>query len=241
MNCLFCKIAQGEIPCSKVLEDKENLAFLDIKPHALGHTVVIPKAHAETVFEVDEQKLKHLFSFVKKVMEKLQQRVAPDGFNVGWNHLEAGGQVVPHLHIHILPRFKGDGGGSMHSIMKNPSLKSVEEVEAVKMKKKSWMNFIVEVQMLIRESYDIARGKDQFEELFLAYWRSNKNRIARECPFGEKKGEEAFEKITFMLQRWTDKFEEMTGQQLEITLIRIRFLAELQVILKKIGDDYSKT
>ena len=127
MDCVFCKIGKGKIPCSKVMEDKENLAFLDIHPHAPGHTVVIPKAHAETIFDMEDTKVKGLFLLVKKVMKKLE-RLEPEGFNVGWNHLEAGGQVVPHLHIHILPRFKGDGGGSMHSIIKNPGKKSVEEV-----------------------------------------------------------------------------------------------------------------
>jgi len=120
-SCIFCKIAWGEIPAQKVFEDKDSFAFLDNKPHTKGHTVVIPKKHGETVFEYNNDELKELMIDVKKVMVLLQEKLHPDGFNVGWNHNTAGGQVVPHLHIHIMPRYNGDGGGSMHSIVNNPS------------------------------------------------------------------------------------------------------------------------
>ncbi len=127
-DCIFCKIGAGEIPSHKVYEDTESLAFLDIHPHAPGHTVVIPKKHAETVFDLGEEEMPALMLAVRKTMIKIDSKLAPDGFNVGWNHHPAGGQVVPHLHIHIMPRYNGDGGGSMHSIIKNPGRKSVEEV-----------------------------------------------------------------------------------------------------------------
>lgn len=127
-TCIFCKIGQGEIPCQKVYEDAVTLAFLDIKPHAQGHTVVIPKAHAETLFELDAKTTEALFSSVKKTLQRLQEVLQPDGFNVGWNQNGAAGQVVPHLHVHIFPRYHGDGGGSMHSIISNPGTMSVEEV-----------------------------------------------------------------------------------------------------------------
>ncbi len=130
-NCVFCKIIKGTIPCHKVFESSQTIAFLDVKPHAKGHSVVIPKIHAETIFELDEKYLQDLILDVKKVMEKIQQKLSPDGFNVGWNHNSAGGQVVPHLHIHILPRYSGDNGGSIHSIIKNPGNLSVEEVAKV--------------------------------------------------------------------------------------------------------------
>lgn len=107
------------------------MAFLDIKPHAEGHTVVIPRKHAETVFDLGEKEMQTLMQAVRKTMLKIQEKLQSDGFNVGWNHHPAGGQVVPHLHIHIMPRYTGDGGGSMHSIIKNPGRKSVEEVARV--------------------------------------------------------------------------------------------------------------
>ncbi len=128
MDCIFCKIAAGDIPAHTVYEDQHSFAFLDIKPHAQGHTVVIPKKHAVTVFDLGEKEYHELMKDVLMTMKRIQKVLNPDGFNVGWNHNTAGGQVVPHLHIHIFPRYNGDGGGSMHSIIRNPGKKSVEEV-----------------------------------------------------------------------------------------------------------------
>ena len=128
MDCLFCKIGKKEIPAQVIYEDENSLAFLDIKPHTKGHTVVIPKNHAQIVFDLNDRKYQQLMLSAKKTMELIKEKLNPDGFNVGWNHNTAGGQVVPHLHIHIFPRYNGDGGGSMHSIVNNPGDLSVEEV-----------------------------------------------------------------------------------------------------------------
>lgn len=127
-SCIFCKIGKGEIPCHKIYEDKDFLAFLDIHPHAKGHTVIIPKKHAETIFDFNDAKAKKMMIAVKRTMEKIQSVLKSAGFNTGWNHNQAGGQVIPHLHIHIFPRYENDGGGSFHSIIKNPGNLSVEEV-----------------------------------------------------------------------------------------------------------------
>lgn len=128
MDCLFCKIINKEIPNFTVFEDKNVLAFLDIFPHAMGHTVVIPKKHFDTPLEMSEEEFVNFSIGLKKALEQVQNILSPDGFNVGWNQNSAGGQVVPHLHAHILPRYKGDGGGSMHSIIKNTGDKTVKEV-----------------------------------------------------------------------------------------------------------------
>ncbi|MDP3640046.1 MAG: HIT family protein [Nanoarchaeota archaeon] len=130
-TCIFCRIGKREIPCDIVYEDKETLAFLDIKPHAKGHTVVIPKVHAETLFDLPNEKINAFFLGIKRTMERIQKALQPDGFNVGWNQNQAAGQVVPHLHMHIFPRYRGDGGGSMHSIISNPGTMSVTEVAAL--------------------------------------------------------------------------------------------------------------
>ena len=127
-ECLLCKIISGEIPSYKVYEDENSLAFLDVKPHAKGHIMVIPKKHAETILELDEENVKNLFATVKKVMEIVKTKLNPDGFNVGWNHGEAGGQVLQHLHVHIMPRYVRDGGKSVHAIVDNPGELSVAEV-----------------------------------------------------------------------------------------------------------------
>ncbi len=127
-KCIFCKIGSGKIPAHKVYEDKDFLAFLDIHPHALGHTVIIPKIHAQNIFDLDETKTKKFIIAVKRTMQLLQEKLNPEGFNVGWNQNQVAGQAILHYHIHIFPRYSGDGGGSMHSIIKNPGDKSVEEV-----------------------------------------------------------------------------------------------------------------
>lgn len=127
-TCLFCKILKKEIPNYTVFEDDHTLAFLDIFPCAKGHTVVIPKIHAETLLDLNGEVAIEFFSGVKKTLEKVEKVLSADGFSVGWNHGEAGGQTVPHLHVHIIPRWNGDGGGSMHSIVKNVSDMKVEEV-----------------------------------------------------------------------------------------------------------------
>lgn len=127
-NCIFCKIGAGKISAPTIYEDAKTRAFLDAKPHSPGHTVVIPKAHGVTIFDFTDAQMKELIVAVKKTMVRIKEVLHPDGFNVGWNHNTAGGQVVPHLHIHIFPRYLGDHGGSMHSIVNNPGRKNVEEV-----------------------------------------------------------------------------------------------------------------
>ena len=130
-DCIFCKIVGKEIPNHTVFEDDGTLAFLDIFPCAKGHTVVIPKAHAETIFDLGEREYDEFFIAVKKTMERIQGVLASQGFTVGWNHGKAGGQAVPHVHVHVLPRYDGDGGGGMHSVVKNPGSMSVAEVAAL--------------------------------------------------------------------------------------------------------------
>jgi histidine triad (HIT) family protein len=126
-DCIFCKIINKEIPCHKVYEDEDNLAFLDVTPIAKGHTVIIPKEHSKTLTDISDEKLQSLFLAVKKVQKTLQDKLNPLGFNGGWNNEEVAGQTVPHLHIHVLPRYHGDGGGSVHSIVSYPQV-PVEEV-----------------------------------------------------------------------------------------------------------------
>lgn len=127
-DCIFCKILNKEVPNHTVYEDEHVLAFLDIFPHAKGHTVVAPKKHIETFLELTEVETQNFASGVQKTMKRIDEVLNPDGFNVGWNERPAGGQVVPHLHVHIFPRYDGDGGGSMHSIAGAYSDMSVQEV-----------------------------------------------------------------------------------------------------------------
>lgn len=127
-DCIFCKIIKKEIPNYTVYEDSVKLAFLDINPCSKGHTVVILKRHAPTVEELRDEEIRDLFAAVKKVADKIKAALKPDGFSIGWNDGPAAGQVVPHLHVHIIPRWSGDGDGNMHSIINNPSKDSLEDL-----------------------------------------------------------------------------------------------------------------
>lgn len=128
MDCIFCKIAKREIPSQDIYEDERMFAFLDVDPRATGHTMVVPKAHVENILALDESDMQPLLSAVKRVTSELQRSLNPDGFTIGINHGAASGQAVAHLHIHIIPRWSADGGGSIHSVVHNPPKESVEEV-----------------------------------------------------------------------------------------------------------------
>lgn len=107
-NCIFCKIAAGEIPCAKLLEDDAALAFLDIGPLAEGHALLIPKDHYETAdrmpAEVAAAVLRHLPALGRAV----QSTVDCEGFNVLQNNGRVAHQLVPHVHFHVIPRNAGD-------------------------------------------------------------------------------------------------------------------------------------
>jgi len=128
MNCLFCSIAAKKIPAFVVGENEHALAFLDINPRAPGHTIVISRIHAETIIDVDDATLHDIGALVQDVVKLLKQRLSPDGFTIGINHGKVSGQAIDHLHVHIIPRFYGDGGGSLHTVVNNPPKKSVEEL-----------------------------------------------------------------------------------------------------------------
>lgn len=109
-ECIFCKIAKGEIPSTKLYEDKSALAFLDIKPAAKGHALVIPKKHYHTLLDIPHEELKEIMEVVQKVAAAVMSIIKEtEGFNVIQSNNEAAGQVIPHLHFHIIPRKNGDG------------------------------------------------------------------------------------------------------------------------------------
>jgi histidine triad (HIT) family protein len=108
-DCIFCKIIKGEIPCSKIYENETNIAFLDINPVNKGHVLVIPKNHFETYIDLPDDEVSSLALAVKKVAKAVKTGISTDGFNIQMNNHEAAGQVVPHVHFHIVPRFRNDG------------------------------------------------------------------------------------------------------------------------------------
>ena len=109
MDCIFCKIVSGEIPCTKVFEDDRVLAFMDINPLNDGHLLVIPKTHATTILDIDEADFAAVTKAVHKLSKAVQEALKPDGINLLQLNGKAANQVVPHLHVHIVPRWYEDG------------------------------------------------------------------------------------------------------------------------------------
>lgn len=108
-SCIFCKIVRGELPSYKVYEDDTVLAFLDINPVNAGHTLVIPKSHSQNIFDIDAADWAAVTEIVRKVSIAIEKGMEADGVNLAMNNREHAGQVVGHPHVHIIPRFKGDG------------------------------------------------------------------------------------------------------------------------------------
>ncbi|MCK6462603.1 MAG: HIT family protein [Candidatus Pacebacteria bacterium] len=108
-NCVFCKIINGEIPADKIYEDADFLAFLDINPINSGHALLIPKTHYENLYNIPDKVLSAIAPLIKKLAVAVKQGINADGINIGMNNDSAAGQVVPHAHFHIIPRFSDDG------------------------------------------------------------------------------------------------------------------------------------
>ena len=121
-DCVFCAIAAGEIPSFKIYEDDAVLAFLDINPFSLGHTLVIPKEHYPCLTEAPDEVLSLILSRVKKVASHIEKTLPCDGFNILQNNGAAAGQTVGHIHFHIVPRMNGaqlsfeSGKGDMEAL-----------------------------------------------------------------------------------------------------------------------------
>ena len=108
-DCIFCKIASGEIQGMRVYEDAETLAFMDLAKDVDGHVLVIPKKHCKNILDCDAETLSAVMNTVKKVSLHLTEKCGYDGVNLLNASDESAGQSVPHFHIHIIPRKTGDG------------------------------------------------------------------------------------------------------------------------------------
>ncbi len=108
-NCIFCKIIAGEIPTTKIYEDADSFVFLDVNPINPGHTLLIPKEHHENIHEMPDELLEKLMPVAKKIANAIKVGMVADGVNIGQNNGQAAGQAVWHYHMHIIPRFSGDG------------------------------------------------------------------------------------------------------------------------------------
>ena len=108
-DCLFCKIIKGEILSTKLYEDEDVYSFLDISPVSKGHTLVIPKKHCTTLLDVPDNLMPKLMKIVKKMAVAVTKAVEAGGFNLKLNNNRVAGQIIDHVHFHIVPRFEGDG------------------------------------------------------------------------------------------------------------------------------------
>lgn len=111
MECIFCRIRDGQIPSTRVYEDNKTLAFMDINPVNDGHLLVVPKTHAETIFDISPADLLAVSTTVKKVADAIHEALRPEGLSLYQANGAAASQVVPHFHLHVIPRWKGDGKG----------------------------------------------------------------------------------------------------------------------------------
>lgn len=121
-DCLFCQIIKGEISSQIIYEDELTYAFLDITPVNSGHTLVVPKKHSVNILDTEEKDICALASVVKKIAPKIIKAVGAAAFNLAVNNGSDAGQVVPHLHFHIMPRFPDD----RHKLWSGVSMRSDE-------------------------------------------------------------------------------------------------------------------
>ena len=127
-DCIFCKIVKGKIPCQKIYENEKVFAFLDIMPIHKGHTLVIPKEHHETLLDMPDDTLAELAKVAKKVSKAVKKATGADGFNIGQNNGAAAGQAVFHFHLHVIPRFNGDGLKNWpHTKVPDEDMKQIHE------------------------------------------------------------------------------------------------------------------
>lgn len=128
MDCLFCDIIGKKKEAHIIYEDNSVVAFLDVFPCATGHTLVVPRRHMETIIEMQDTEIGFFWKGVRTVTLLLLEKLSPHGFTIGINHGKVSGQAIEHMHVHIIPRYEGDGGGSLHSVVHIPPAESVADV-----------------------------------------------------------------------------------------------------------------
>lgn len=110
-SCIFCKIANGEIPSATLYEDEEFRVILDLGPASKGHALILPKTHAANIYELPDETAGHAMILAKHMAARLTEALHCDGFNIVQNNGELAGQTVFHFHMHLIPRYKGDQVG----------------------------------------------------------------------------------------------------------------------------------
>jgi len=127
-SCIFCRIVRGEIPSYKIYEDERTLAFLDINPSAPGHTLIIPKAHVTRVEDLSEEDAETLFRTLHRLVGGIQDAMDVSSSTIVINNGPESGQEVPHVHIHVIPRTRGDQGRIIQGLIQVMIRPSAEEL-----------------------------------------------------------------------------------------------------------------
>ena len=110
-DCIFCKIANGDIPAKTLYEDEKFRVILDLGPATRGHALILPKEHADNLYELPDETASKVFVLAKKLAIKMKEKLNCDGLNIVQNNGEVAGQTVFHFHMHLIPRYKGDQVG----------------------------------------------------------------------------------------------------------------------------------
>lgn len=127
-NCIFCKIARGEIPSQTIYEDNELKVILDVKPATKGHALILPKSHSKDLFDLPEEIAAKVMVLAKKMGSEMSKKLKCNGFNLVQNNGELAGQTVFHFHLHLIPRYQDDN----QAIEWVPGTPSQEELEEIK-------------------------------------------------------------------------------------------------------------
>ena len=127
-TCLFCKIGKKDIEAKMIAESENFFCFLDIHPLVPGHTVVVPKEHIENFAELPLDLSRELIDVMQQSMHKLSRALETKDFTLGVNEGPLAGRVVHHLHVHIMPRFEKDNGGSIHSVVLYENGESLDSI-----------------------------------------------------------------------------------------------------------------
>ncbi len=134
MPCLFCEIVASRVPAHRVYEDDHTIALLDARPVAPGHTLLVPRTHAARIEDLTPDEAEALFSALHRILNPIKEAVGADATTIGVNNGPGSGQEIQHVHIHIIPRRRGDGGGIIQSL--GPGGKTDPKETADKIRKK---------------------------------------------------------------------------------------------------------
>lgn len=107
-NCIFCKIANGEIPSRTLYEDEDFRVIMDMAPATKGHSLIMPKNHYKNIYEIADDTAAKVFPLAKKMATLMTEKLGADGFNIVQNNNEVAGQTVFHFHVHLIPRYNDD-------------------------------------------------------------------------------------------------------------------------------------